>query len=461
MRSITSILLALYAAPALGAAPEPVFVASRQIALDFAADTTVTAALLYVSTDAGRNWQQAAISPEGRPPLRFDAPEDGRYEFFVVLRNATGDSAPPPAPGTPPTLSVVVDTVPPLMQVHTARVERGDDLDAGTTPTVILDVTLVDEYLTSGSVRMFFRTSPSEPWQDGGSPITNGRLLHWHPPTELDGMISARLMAVDRAGNRATADVPPLNLGPAGTTSKNTAQHEVFGDLDSPVSALELDPMDPVAAVAPLPLPPLTTMPRPALGTDELAQLRALGTQFMATGRFDLAAARFADAVARQPENPDLLVELGSALYRLGRFEEADARFVSALSQGTEHRGALRGRALVAATLRRYPDARELLARLQILEPADGTVWLHTGDVEHRLGNPVAAVAAWRRAAELATNDAALRSKIERRLEYFGTNGAPNTASGESDPASWPATLPTPRPSSSSSAPTSTASGKR
>jgi tetratricopeptide (TPR) repeat protein len=170
----------------------------------------------------------------------------------------------------------------------------------------------------------------------------------------------------------------------------------------------------------------------------------------MGEGRYSLAAARFEDAVGFAPRDADLLARLGTALYRAGRHDEAGARFREALGTNADHAGALEGLALVAVTQKQYAQAREYMRQLQRLEPKSGSVWLRSGDIEHRLGNTPQALDAWRRVLAVAEADKDLREKAQRRLDYFGPQRRDNGKSPVTND-SWPE-LPSSRPSSSSAA---------
>jgi tetratricopeptide (TPR) repeat protein len=434
---IAQTLLAFSACAVAAGTEPPRYLASRELsfACRTAGDTPVGDAELYVSTDAGRTWEPV---PDARhaQELRFTAAEDGRYEFYFVLHNAAGASGPAPTPGTRPALSVEVDTTPPLVQVHRAELD-------GQPAAVLLAVTLVEENLAEDAVRLFFRATPADAWTDGGPvrPAHDGR-YRWAPPPETAGTLELRVVAADRAGNQSAADPLTLELPsvPPGT------QPAAPAPPDAPLAAPPTTQPDPHAARDDL----------PRLAGPELAHLRELAQRFMRDGQYVLAAARYEDALALTPADPDLLVDLGSALYRANRYDTAQLRFDEALTAAPDHVGALEGLALVAATQKRYAQAREYLQRLQQLQPDSASVWLRSGDVEHKLGHAAAARNAWERVLQARTSDPLLRAKAQRRLEYFGA-GPPSAAPSETESA-WPVSSPQPRPSSSSSGTNSTRS---
>ncbi len=401
------------------------YVTSRDVLVGYRAKGSVTGADLWVTTDNGRAWQHAAAATAGTHALHYRAAEDGAYGFYVVLRNDVGTSAPPPAPGQAPTINVVVDTTHPLVQLHDIAIERS----ATGRVVGLFDASLVEENLSDTGVRIFYRASRGS-WRDGGVALRSEHGLTWHPPAEVPARAEVRIVVTDQAGNRATSatrairiprDQPAAQAEPDAMTKPETAPG------GGTIMVADVEPVRPVAPVAAdeqhtkrtvtkreqTPLPELDEQ-------DDLSRLRQLAAQFMQQGRYSLAAARLQDALNLSPQDTDLLVDLGSALYRLGRYDDARAHFQSAVRVVPEHTGALEGLALVAATEKRYADARQHLQQLLQLLPESGKQWLRYGDIEHRMGNRQQALDAWRRAVDLAGPSDDMRTRAQRRLDYFG-----------------------------------------
>ncbi len=440
-------ILAAIQMTALAAPPR--YVATRELALDWLAaeGAPVTTAELWVSTDGGRSWQAAASANAGSV-LRYAAAGDGRYDFYIVLRNSAGSSSPPPAPGTRPLISAIVDTTPPLLQIHGLA---EPEPSAGEGAAVALRATLIEENLSERPLRVFYRSG--ELWQDGGPAVWDGSKLVWQPPPGAPAPIQLRVVASDLAGNQSAAEFncprPPAN-GPPPEEPSARAQPAPATVMPVVVPALARDPADVVLAGAAAPAanqPPATA---PAVAPDT-AHLRKLAARFINSGQYDLAAARLEEAASAGPPDAELLTELGGALYRGGRFEDARARFEEALAASPDHVGALEGLALVALTQKRYPLVREHLLHLQRLRPESGRLWLRSGDVEHRLGNLAAARAAWQRVLEVSEADEDLRGSARLRLDYFRAPGDPCPAAEA--PCRQDAQ---PRPSSSSTGTKST-----
>lgn len=367
----------------------PRYVAARSLYVSYrvADRTPQTLAELWVSTDSGRTWTLAATQPAGKAGFTFEAPRDGAYELLVQLRESPATSTSPP-PGAEPTLRAVVDTVPPLVQIHEQVPARAPD-------AACLRATIIEEQLDPASIHVFTRGA-ADLWVDGGVATWSPPLLCWVPAARLEADAEVRVAVVDLAGNRTLSE--PLQLAPPASASQPTTQ---------PATT------QPVATTAPAAPPEVS----PLAGADAL-RLHDLAQRFMAESRWPLAAARLEDTLALTPSDPNVLVDLGTVLYRLGQPEAARARFQQAHTLLPTHAGALDGLALVSAAQRQYADARIFLRAYLRVRPDEMDAWLRLGDIEHRLGDTRAALEAWQRVANSnASPDA--QAQAARRLAYF------------------------------------------
>ena len=363
-----SSLLLLPLAAAVWAAP-PRYVSSPEIIINArpANDTTVEHVQLWVSTDDGQSWHQPDTVPADGSATRYTADRDGRYDFYLVLENSAGTSGPAPQAGTKSAITVVVDTIPPLLQVH-------DAVSPDNNESVVINVTLIEENLGEDGLRVFYRT-PSEIWQDGGPAFHNGELATWDAPADLSDDAEIRLVATDLAGNRSATE--PLSLADVVVTTQPTTVPAVCDPEPITPPTVEIDPVQVADVEMDTVLPPeiepfSPTLPdTPAesatadrtaevnpdgLDTSEVEHLRELASQFMQRGDYRLALARLQDAIEVEPGNADLLVDLGSALYRQNHYDEARERFQKAADIMPSHVGALDGLALVAATQKTVPS---------------------------------------------------------------------------------------------------------
>jgi len=414
-----SLLVCLLAGPG---SPEPVpatvYVNSPSIVLAYHATEASgqTRARLWVSRDQGATWAPAENVRSYRSALRYRSAGDGKYWFYIVLENDAGRSADPPVPGSRPHAIVVVDTARPTLQISAAEPAHTPDGNRA----IRLRLCLVEENLGPAAVRVFYRVAADEPWRDGGPLRVTEGAATWEPPPEVGQQVDLRLVATDLAGNRAVDEVCGLTLPAALPSEARLAGSTPTRAPEPEVAPVEPFTVSPVPALGPTTQVPAEAATQPALEIQsQLDRLRRLAARYLAEGRLSLAEARLAEARQLAPDNPAVLVDLGSLLFRARNYDEADRAFQEALAAAPDHVQALEGLALVAATQRRYPEAREYLKRLLRLEPDSGRYWLRYGDVLHLLGNSSEAFQAWERVLRLGTADQKLRAKANKRLELF------------------------------------------
>ncbi|MGE0480684.1 MAG: tetratricopeptide repeat protein [Phycisphaerae bacterium] len=439
------------------------YVNSREIVLSAQGGDAgpLTGVDVWITTDRGASWRSADVSPHTASSVTYAAPGDGTYGFFMILRNAAGASSDPPAPGESAQLYVVVDATPPTLQIHEVVWEgltteapaddaAGRERDPGSAgrAELSLRLTVADEHLAPLAVRVFYRGDGNPRWENLPSTLVDGRLRCAAPAADR-GSIDIRVIAQDRAGNTATderRDVRLENLRPlsttrlAATTQPTTQPHAGargvaraqdsaeagFGPLRGAAGAGNETPLRLAADLAGAGMrvdadeDALRVVgSAPVRDPRRAVELRGAAKRFVESGRFELAIARLEEALEAASDDPEALVELGACLVRVGRHDEARARYETVLRGQADHVGALEGLALVEATQRRYREARDALAKLCVLQPERGQVWLNRGDIEYRLGNTDAAHAAWKHVLAVRDADDVQRAGARRRMRLL------------------------------------------
>ena len=431
--SLAAALTTVAAAQNPPAAPR--YVNSRAVVLNFGVsnEVAVDTVRTWYSRDAGQNWNEIENVRTGPGSIRCDAPTDGKYWFYIVLENKGGASSPPPTAGTTPHLAVRIDATPPTLQLH--RVEPITDPDR--VVGLRIEASLLEENLDPAGVRIFYRHGGQATWTDAGPVLFVDGTIDWQPPTDEPGPLDVRLVVVDRAGNTASDEIAGVEIP--------RPQQEIETERDRLRTETAREYTTDAENGAPIAVAPVTVEPVQRVTIDEgqsgearrggaqlqaqfakedmvnSGRLREQASTFLAKGQFALAGARLQEALKLTPDNPDLMVDLGSVYYRTRQYDQAYQQFQRADELTPGHIGALEGLALVAATQNKYPLAKEHLEKLLKLRPDAADHWLHYGDVEHMLGNQTAAQTAWQKALALDTADDTLRQKAEKRLEYFQT----------------------------------------
>jgi hypothetical protein len=141
-------------------APNPITTRQTLFSIPFTVDRTADparrplAVALYVSLDQGATWRfHSRVEPE-RGTFLFRAAGDGLYWFAIRTIDAQGRAHPEgnPKPG----LCVVVDTVPPQLQLEAARGQAGE---------IIARWQIDDENFDPASLRLYYRVLPQAEWQ--------------------------------------------------------------------------------------------------------------------------------------------------------------------------------------------------------------------------------------------------------------------------------------------------------
>ncbi|MCC6493678.1 MAG: hypothetical protein IT424_11735 [Pirellulales bacterium] len=229
--------LAALAAPA-AAAVEPVYWRQRIFFIPYqpAEQSQFAPAIdkvqLLVAREAAGQW---AVLQEAEPQVRgfsYHAPADGQYDFALRTSDRKGNLF--PATIAEPQLRVIVDTLPPSIELNAS-------LDA--TGRIVLRYEARDLQLRPETLRLEAQADGG-PWQ----PIASGppdvsqpdRLLgqaSWKPPTAT-GRIQYRAVVLDRAGNQGLGVADSSLVSPLLSSAAGPVLGPAAGGLPSPPPAL-------------------------------------------------------------------------------------------------------------------------------------------------------------------------------------------------------------------------------
>jgi len=171
---------------------------------------------LYVSTDQGRRWHYTATAAPEDQQFRFSTPTDGYFWFAVQTMDGQGKLFPPTTEDLRPNLRVIVDTVPPVVNVQALQAPAGQAGVSWNVRDDNLDLALPD------AIRVEYRPVGGVNWIPLAVP-PGANQIFWNP--QANGPLEVRVQARDRAGNigedkinvgqGAGAAAPPFN-NPAG-----------------------------------------------------------------------------------------------------------------------------------------------------------------------------------------------------------------------------------------------------
>jgi len=370
----------------------------------------------WQTSDGAESW--ARITDDNRQPGRvgFDAPRDGVYGFFVILKNAFGSSEPRPLSGTPPHQWVRVDTAAPLVQVLAVRPDRNFRENR----EVVIRWRAEDVALSARPVALHYRTVQSRSFRMIAEHRPAEGTLRWTVPSSLTGVISIKASATDRAGNIGRNVVDSLRLGSSGDVIEPGST--LIDDARAP--GRTMPPGQPVGTVPSLDQafrmdPPAARATSAYADRSKSRERYDLGTWHRLRGEYSEAMARYREALESDPNLISARNDLAGLLFLTGRQAAAERELRNVLSRDPRHVPSLKSLALVQASKREYRQARDTLSRLLDIDSLDAAAWLYLGDVTLLRGDRASARQHWMKARDLAGSQAEVTERANKRLTIY------------------------------------------
>ena len=145
---------------------------------------------LWYTTDLGQTWQLYGYDEDLRSPARFEAPGEGLYGFYAVVRNRVGESSGDPSSGTRPLHQILVDLTSPLLQAHSATLGRIEDRQM-----VLIRWTAYDAHFGPRPITLEYRSAGDGRWHTLGRGLPNEERYEWAVPRGVFGKTAIRLSA--------------------------------------------------------------------------------------------------------------------------------------------------------------------------------------------------------------------------------------------------------------------------
>lgn len=172
---------------------------------------------LYITDDGGATWYRYGPDSDKRSPVEVDVPRDGVYGFTLGFRDEARPATDAPQNGDPPSMEVVVDTVPPTIEL--GRTERGRAANAS---KLRLSWTYADGLPALRPIMLFYSPTGQAPWTPiVEEPLENTGSYTWSVGPEVPGRIFLRIEARDEAGNETASETPqPVYVNPPQSTAR-------------------------------------------------------------------------------------------------------------------------------------------------------------------------------------------------------------------------------------------------
>jgi Tfp pilus assembly protein PilF len=349
---------------------------------------------LWFRSSDSKQWRSYGFDDDRQSPVVFDAPTDGQFEFVVVVTNAAGGSSATPNESTLPQQVALIDTTPPVVQLHEPRVTA-----AFGRPVLQLRWTALDPLLPPRPVEVLYRAASDQPWIAAtGEPIANTGALDWAIPADVLGPVALVVRVTDLAGHRSESEVHRVELA---STSDQQRRKLVTHTAEWPLSR---SPKSTGHGVG------------DSRGRQRAVQQFAEALRLRDAGKNREAIAHLREAIKSDPQMTDAFAEMGSLFYRIGDFDNALGAFDAALGNEPQSRDALRGAAMVFRQKKDYASAAERLRRILRYDPQDGEVWMNLGDIAVFQGDEALAHECYQRASQEELNPPAVTQEAQKRL---------------------------------------------
>lgn len=403
--------------PFYAAGQDAVSVQSRHIEIDYTLNRDafpIQAVEMWVTGDRGSSWQLVGQDQDLVSPAVFEAPSEGLFGLFLIIKNATGPSSLPPSASTPPQRWVFVDETPPVVQLHPLQqtVASGDRV-------VQIRWTAIDSFLADRPIELQYQTSAGADWYPVvPSPLPNTGQFDWHTPPDLTS-VAIRVVVQDRGGHRVASGpgyitiTPPtlpsasLAAGSPSTTYLRPAGHTMYG-YASPTGQSGF----PTSTIA-IPSSALTGSPRAKqLANRYMVEAATLRDQ----GDLQRSVARLREAVRLDPDRTEAFAEMAGMLYRLGDFDRAMSAYDIVLRQEPSSRSALLGAAAIFSHRKDFVSAEKNLRTVLRNRPNDAEVWMNLGDIAIYQGNEGLARESYTRATQIDPSATKIINDARSRL---------------------------------------------
>lgn len=410
-----AVVALLFAAPPVIATPPKIvpsnlaYVNSCLMDVDYEVTTRALPLVsvdLYLTEDHGQSWKRYGPDQDLQAPMRLEVPRDGLYGLYFVLGNQVGYSSGPPAAGDPAHRWIMVDSAAPLTQIKSASLLKGTETDPH---RIVVSWAAYDDHLNPRGVALYFQVREDPGWRVICTDVnTAASRFDWTVPEEVDGTLQVKIEVTDRAGNIGSDVSDPLSV-PVRALIGSAANH-----TQQPPNAQHMPDTTQV----------VNDLPRPAPAELERAhRLYELGVFYKERGDYAVAIERFLESLELDSSMTSPRYQLAEIYLTEGDYRSALDIHQSILDLRPDDRESLRGAALAAAALKRYPDALSFLDRVLSTTPADAQCWLDAGDVLVRMNRKQEAQRYWNEALKLSPSGSEVRSRAALRLKKFNADG--------------------------------------
>lgn len=174
---------------------------------------------LYATYDDGRNWRHVLTDTEltGRLTFRSEI-RNGPVGLMLSATDRANNRSPVPQPGMAPPFVIMIDTVPPNVQISQGFTGGRDEIRGG--EPVVVQWTATDPHIDENSARLEFSANAGRDWQLVAQNLPVNQPYYWTPPADTNSReCFLRVSVSDTFGNQgvAVSQVFGVNRAPPST----------------------------------------------------------------------------------------------------------------------------------------------------------------------------------------------------------------------------------------------------
>jgi hypothetical protein len=223
------------------------------IRIDQARRAEIKELLLFTSRNQGQTWEQVAVAGPDKNAFTYFAPADGVYWFSVQVVDRQGNREPPDIYKATPGQKVVIDTVKPVVKIHSAD-RQGDE--------VAVHYQVQDERPDLTTLKLEYKAA--DPTVLNWTPVTVTPAAAGQARFKAPGVgpVMVRMQVQDLAGNPAVASAEAkAGAGPAATVTAVASHTPTMSPPAAPAGMTPPPPIAPGAELASAMTPPAPVTP--------------------------------------------------------------------------------------------------------------------------------------------------------------------------------------------------------
>jgi hypothetical protein len=151
---------------------------------------------LFITQNNGEKWWKYGDDADLQSPFQVEVPGDGIYGFELRVRSGVGLAEDSPRPGEKPSLIIVVDQTPPVVQLMPVRQGQGANLNKLT-----IEWQMADDNPADDPIALYFSSNPNGPWEPVSGWQRNTGSYVWAVGPGVPSRLFIQLLARDTAGN--------------------------------------------------------------------------------------------------------------------------------------------------------------------------------------------------------------------------------------------------------------------